>query len=117
MSFEVVRVQTDGFLVVMAGVLVIEERAVSASQVEGGAAVSGIGGEGSLEELYCLLILLLAAFEVMLHAVVEQVNGGLVAPAGNQDADTDGRLLSGIDHLLARPVGLVAHLHALYGVL
>src|ERR1019366_5755314 len=42
---------------------------------------------------------------------------GLVAAAGNQDADADGRFLAGVDHLLARSIGLVPHLDALYGVL
>src|SRR5436190_15490500 len=48
-GLQVIGVQTDRFFIVTAGAVEIEERAVSAAQIEGGTAVGRVGGEGALE--------------------------------------------------------------------
>ena len=62
--FEIVRINCDGLLVETAGVVVIEEGIVSAAEIEGRLAVSGVGGEGALEGGDGFPVVLLVAFEV-----------------------------------------------------
>ena len=109
MGVQVVRIDRDRPLVILAGLLVIEQCAIGAAQIKGRAAIVRVHGERFFEEGRGLFVILLVALLVELNPFIQKVE------RGRQTPDLGGRNRSGLvpaaAHVEVEPVveiGVVA---------